>query len=488
MKAIRRVFEYVTINIHYLGLTALSQTMTPLVIPLLVQHFVGEDQKATYYGNLRLWSLMVALLVQALMGTLSDRNHSRWGRRRPFILLGTSLNVVIVILIGYSATLHGSSGYWFLFVLALMMMAAANISHSAQQSLIPDLIPVERRGVASGIKAIMEVPLPLVLVAGFIGPALARGNYWLALLIMLVTLVGTALITMLVKETPLTSPALALNFRPFLRLTLMAGVFTLIILSMGAIIRFVARLSTHNLSLSAALWIFGILGIILICVAVMLGVLLSIRISLGEITSASNHAFSWWVVNRLFFLVGSTNLASFAIFFLQSRLGYSQEDAAEPASRMMLFVGIFILLTALPGGWLADRLGHKPLVATSGLVAAAGTVTVMAAKDISAIYIGAVLVGIATGIFYTTNWSLGTKLVPNHEPGRYLGISNLAGAGAGAIGAYLGGPIADFFTINYPSYPGFGYVLLFGVYGMLFLFSVLSLYQVKIPPIQQTTM
>jgi hypothetical protein len=40
------------------------------------------------------------------------------------------------------------------------------------------------------------------------------------------------------------------------------------------------------------------------------------------------------------------------------------------------------------------------------------------------------------------------------EAGRFLGISNLAGAGAGAIGTYIGGPIADFFTVNVPQMPG----------------------------------
>jgi MFS family permease len=58
------------------------------------------------------------------------------------------------------------------------------------------------------------------------------------------------------------------------------------------------------------------------------------------------------------------------------------------------------------------------------------------------IYVGGCIVGAATGMFFTTNWALGTDVVPKEEAGRYLGISNLAGAGAGAVGAYIGGPIA----------------------------------------------
>jgi hypothetical protein len=63
--------------------------------------------------------------------------------------------------------------------------------------------------------------------------------------------------------------------------------------------------------------------------------------------------------------------------------------------------------------------------------------------------------------------------VPKDQAGKYLGVANLAGAGAGAVGAFIGGPIADFFTRNFPDVPGSGYVLLFGMYGCMFILSIL---------------
>ena len=95
-------------------------------------------------------------------------------------------------------------------------------------------------------------------------------------------------------------------------------------------------------------------------------------------------------------------------------------------------------------------------------------------------YVGGVIIGIATGLFFTSNWALGTELVPPTESGRYLGVSNLAGAGAGAVGAYIGGPIADYFTRTYPESPGIGYVLLFSIFGMLFIFSIFAITKVKV--------
>ena len=101
------------------------------------------------------------------------------------------------------------------------------------------------------------------------------------------------------------------------------------------------------------------------------------------------------------------------------------------------------------------------------------------------IYIGGAIIGIATGVFFTANWALGTELVPVREAGRYLGISNLAGAGAGAVGAYIGGPIADFFSLRIPEVPGIGYVVLFSIFGLLFLFSVFALSRVQFRPVTQ---
>ena len=86
-----------------------------------------------------------------------------------------------------------------------------------------------------------------------------------------------------------------------------------------------------------------------------------------------------------------------------------------------------------------------------------------------AIYAGGSLIGAAMGLFYSASWALGTEIVPQDEAGRYLGLSNIAGAGAGAIGAYLGGPIGD----------EYGYVVLFVIYGAMFLLSILALAGVK---------
>ncbi|MFZ0532529.1 MAG: MFS transporter [Anaerolineales bacterium] len=477
MTRLIRWYDYITFNVYFLGLTTLSQTMG-LITPLLVQQFVGESQKATYYGTFRLFTLMVALLAQALMGMFSDRSTISWGRRRPYILIGTLATAVLTILIGFTAGMEGMVGFWVLFAIGLVQPVASNMSQAAEQGIIPDLVPDEQRGRFSGVKALLEIPLPLILVAFTVGRMVSKGNMWAGLLLAVGVLLVTMLITMLVPEKPINQTPPPMDWKPLVRLLVMTGVFTFIILGSGQVVKLVSGLLKDITSPTILFTVMGLFGLAGMLIAVALGVWLSVRISLGD-AARQNPSFTWWVVNRLAFLVGAVNLSTFAVYFLQARLGYVKEAAAAPASQLILFVGVFILISTLPAGWLTDRFGEKRMVSLAGLVAVVGTVIALSIPSLPVIYMGGCVIGIAAGLFYTANWALGTLLVPKEEAGRYLGISNLAGAGAGAVGAYIGGPIADFVTAQVPQVPGFGYVLLFSIYGLLFLFSVLALTQVK---------
>lgn len=479
MKRELRWYDLITINIYFLGLTTLAQT-NGLLFPLLVQQFVGESVKGTYLGTLRLWTLMAALLMQAVMGLLSDRSTLPWGKRRPFIFTGTLVSLIFIAAVGFSAGLSGMDGFWFLFVAAMLLQISSNTGQAALQGLIPDLVPENQRGRFSGVKAILEIPLPLILVSFTVARLISTGNMWGGILLAMAVLVVAMLLTMLVPEKRLQGPPTPFDWTPILRLALMAGIFTVIILGTGEMIKLLGSMLAGIASMSTLLVVMGFAGLVAMVIAVALGVWISIRVSIGGVTSRRHPAFIWWVISRLAFLVGAVNISTFAVYFIQARLGYEREAAAGPAALLMMVVGIFILVSALPSGWLADRFGSKPLVALSGVLAASGTLIALLSPSLAIIYIGGCLIGIAAGLFYTASWALGTELVPKAEAGRFLGISNLAGAGAGAVGAYIGGPIADYFTVQIPQVPGLGYILLFTIYGALFLLSAFAVARVPL--------
>jgi MFS family permease len=465
-------YDYITVNIFFFALTARSQTLTPLILPLLVQTFMGDDVKGAAYGNLRLWALMIAVLVQGLVGLLSDRSTSRLGRRRPFILIGGVTEVLVFLGIGViAATMEGPAGYWTLFGAYILSMLSSNTGHAAAQGLIPDLIPEKKHGIFAGVKAFFELPAPLIFVSFVITKLVEAGNIWGALLVLSGIVLLCTLITMFVPEKPIKQPPNKVEWKPILRLVAMTAVFTVIILGSGELVNFVNGLAV-DLPDTTALIVTAAMGVLGMAIAVILGVWASVRISLGgdKKGTSDKSSFTWWVINRLAFLVGSTNLASFVLYFLQEHFPELEGAAAAgPTAMLVMFVGIAILISSIPAGWLTDKFGRKPLCAFSGVLATVGTVVVLASVSMTMLYIGGLMVGVAIGIFYSASWALGTSMVPKEEAGRYLGIQNLAGAGAGAIGAYIGGPIGD----------GVGFTVLMGIFGLLFLISTLALFGIK---------
>ena len=470
MKRDIRWYDYITINIFYFGLTARSQTLTPLILPLLVQVFMGDEVKGAAYGNLRLWALMIAVLVQGLVGILSDRSTSRFGRRRPFILIGGITEVLVFLGIGViAATLEGPTGYWVLFGAYILSMLSSNTGHAAVQGLIPDIVPESKHGLFSGVKAFFELPAPLIFVSFVITKLVEAGNLWGALLVLSAVVLVSTFLAMFAPEKPIKEPPYEMDWGPVLRLLAMTVIFTVVILGSGALVNTVNSL-TAGLPNPAGLIVTAGVGVLGMVIAVVLGTWASVQVSVGKEAAGDKQSFTWWVVNRLAFLVGSTNLASFVLYFLQERFPELEgAEAAGPTAMLVMFVGVAILISSIPAGWLTDKLGRKRVCAFSGVLAMVGTIVVTTSTSMTLLYVGGLLVGIAIGFFYSASWALGTTLVPKEAAGRYLGIQNLAGAGAGAVGAYIGGPIGD----------GVGFTVLLSIFGLLFLISTLALFGIK---------
>jgi MFS family permease len=221
--------------------------------------------------------------------------------------------------------------------------------------------------------------------------------------------------------------------------------------------------------------IVGLAGLMAMAGSILIGVYLGASVGIGR-GAARQTSFIWWVINRLLFLAAVGSIQGFALYYLRDVLHLP--DAESWTGVLLGFVAVCLLASALGGGALADRFGRRRLVALSALVAAFGTLLLLLTRDMTLVIVGGCIVGAGTGTFMATNWALGTDLAPPGEAGRYLGIANMAGAGAGIVGAGIGGPLADFFN---GLEPGLGYLVIFSLYGVLFLLSVVALRQVKLP-------
>lgn len=88
-----------------------------------------------------------AIIIHPLIGAFSDRTRSRFGRRAPWMVISAATAALCMMLLSAAGQLWTLGVYWVLVMLAL------NAAATAQAAIVPDRIPRERFGVASGILA-----------------------------------------------------------------------------------------------------------------------------------------------------------------------------------------------------------------------------------------------------------------------------------------------------------------------------------------------
>src|SRR3546814_7765975 len=85
--------------------------------------------------------LITGLIVQPIVGHLSDGSRSRFGRRRPFLIAGGLLTALALLIMPSATTLWAS-------VAALWLLTASNnISMDPARALVADNLRSEERRV-----------------------------------------------------------------------------------------------------------------------------------------------------------------------------------------------------------------------------------------------------------------------------------------------------------------------------------------------------
>jgi MFS family permease len=127
---------------------------------------------------------LAALLANPLVGALSDRTTSRFGRRHLWILGGVLIGALALTLLGGQTSLTGVLVFW------CVAMAALNGMLAALTAEVPDHVPVQQRAVTSAFMGLMPAAgtiIGVVLVA-FVFTELSVGYAVLAAIAVLLTL------------------------------------------------------------------------------------------------------------------------------------------------------------------------------------------------------------------------------------------------------------------------------------------------------------
>jgi len=186
-------------------------------------------------------------------------------------------------------------------------------------------------------------------------------------------------------------------------------------------------------------------------------------------------SFAWLLVSRLLIVLAMSLVRNYVLYYIQFILQVSAEEAAGATGTLLAILAMVIALIVYPAGALSDRLGRKPLVVFSGLLGAVGSLLLLLVRSYAHLLVFGGVLGLSIGVFLSANWAMLTDLAPADEAGRYLGLSNLATAGA-ALLAGLGGPLLD--VLNAQA-PGRGYVALYVLACVCYLVGTVVLVQVR---------
>lgn len=96
------------------------------------------------------------LVISPLVGIWSDRTRSRFGRRAPFLFLGTGIGLVGLVIIGLAPNLLIVGAGW------VFGMVGWSIAGAALQTLQADKLPEQQRGRVSALTGLMTQIAPVL--------------------------------------------------------------------------------------------------------------------------------------------------------------------------------------------------------------------------------------------------------------------------------------------------------------------------------------
>jgi Na+/melibiose symporter-like transporter len=404
-----KLHTLITMNIYWFGLSFMWNSIHPIILPSVLLHIVPEHLKNSYLGVLTFCGLVLAMIIQPISGAASDRWRSRWGRRRPLALVGTGLDFIFLSLLAWSGNL-------FVVVLGYIgLQITSNIAHGPMQGLIPDLVPNEQLGLASGLKNLLDMAGLIIasLVAGSLLSPDDRYPTMIMIVVMVILLISAAVTFLYVKEKPTSD-----NSR-----------------------------NSNKIHLKQVF----------------------------QIDLKANNSYFWLIVSRFLFLVGIYGVQTFAQYYIRDVM-----QAANPVKAtgdLMASLAIALVICSLIGGWLTDKIGARLVIFIASLISAIGAFLLVIAKDIPTLTFFAGILGAGIGLYLSSSWALASRLAPKKEAGKFLGLTNLATAGASAV-SKLGGIPIDMVNNAFPGHY-YGYTGLFVLGGTFALLSMLLLHKVK---------
>jgi MFS family permease len=146
----------------WLGIWMAQLTPVQLLLPAQIDAELHPDDwidSVVAFGMISGIAAIATIIAYPLTGALSDRTTSRFGRRRPWILIGALVFALSLVVLGFQTQIWAIGAAWVAASVGFCIMTAA------LTATISDQVPVGQRGFVSGW---MSAPQAVGIIVGLL--------------------------------------------------------------------------------------------------------------------------------------------------------------------------------------------------------------------------------------------------------------------------------------------------------------------------------
>jgi MFS family permease len=415
-------------NVHWAAILIIT-------LPAQARLIGGDIAKGGTLAAVLLAGAVVSMVVAPLFGAISDRWVTRFGRRRPWIVVGTLMNIPGLLGLAWFAHKGGVVSLP-LYVLAFMWVEFwNNVATAPFSALIPDVVAPEQRGSASGWLGLMTMLGNFVGgLTGIIftanGVTNIDGIYYFTAAILLLGMVGTVLT---VREPP-ASPGTGVAARslPPFRLTTFAREF---------------------------------------------------------FTPFKHRDFTWVFFTRFLMEMGAFTVQEFLLFYLADVVrnftlfgAVVAENAESAVSFFIVALLLGAVLSSLAAGILSDRVGRKPMVYIASALQAFVPIVLAFFFNFQLAVILGVVFGLGYGAYASVDWALASDVLPSEEDyAKDMGVWHVALTLPQVVSTPIAGLLLDRFQLigRGRGLPALGYQVIFILAAVYFILGTVLVRQIR---------
>jgi MFS family permease len=398
--------QHTALSAFWFGSNFLWIPLTTVLIQAQVDSVVPKGSQNTAIGVALGLGGVLAMTVPPLVGAWSDRLNTRFGRRRPIMVAGTLLTIPGLLVLTFA------NNYVEIVVGYAIIQFFFNAAGAAYAGIIPDVVPAQQVGKASGFLATMTQ----LGIGGGLGVTGLLSHNRAIYIVMGAVAVLSLIPTVWAARTEGLEPIAPPPHRP-----------------LGEAIREFLR-PLHE----------------------------------GD--------FAWVVFTRLMISSGITVVLYFLVNFFGDVVLAPNADAAKFTDNWLLVVVLTALPFGFFGGQISDRIGRRKIfVYLAGAAQAFVAVMFIAfyPKSIPVVFALGIAYGIGYGLYFAVDWALACDTLPDKtKSAKDMGLFHIALTLPQALLPLFGGALIDYLNHNMGGNAGYRVVFSSAVV-FLFLGTVL---------------